>query len=299
MRDNTKSRLIEIGAEIMHLKGFNNTGIKEILQAADVPKGSFYNYFESKEDFGLQVIDYFVDYMAVVAGGVLGDHSVSPLERIRKLLTGFIELFRAKGYGYGCPIGNLSQEMGDLSPAFREKLKYALDSLANTYADALAEPMAIPTYPDITLVRQVRTNYGVAANLEQAITADLGLFARASWSPGQDEIVGWTDVDESASLGVALKGTSWGRPNDTVGVAGVLDGLSAEARAYFAAGGIGILIGDGALNYAPEKIFETYYAYSLNSWSTLTADYQFVDNPAYNADRGPVHIFAGRLHAQF
>ncbi len=138
MRDNTKGRLIEIGAEIIHLKGFNNTGIKEILHAAEVPKGSFYNYFESKEDFGLQVIDYFVDYMALVAGGVLGDHSVSPLERIRKLLTGFIELFKAKGYGYGCPIGNLSQEMGDLSPAFREKLKYALDSLAKTYADALA-----------------------------------------------------------------------------------------------------------------------------------------------------------------
>ncbi len=138
MRDNTKSRLIEIGAEIIHLKGFNNTGIKEILHAAQVPKGSFYNYFESKEDFGLQVIDYFVDYMALVAGGVLGDHSVPPLERIRKLLTGFIELFKAKGYGYGCPIGNLSQEMGDLSPAFREKLKYALDSLVNIYADALA-----------------------------------------------------------------------------------------------------------------------------------------------------------------
>ena len=137
MRDNTKSRLIEIGAEIMHLKGFNNTGIQEILGAAGVPKGSFYNYFRNKEDFGLQVIDYFVDYMAGVAGGVLGDYSISPLERIRKLLRGFIEFFKAKDYGYGCPIGNLSQEMGDLSPAFREKLKYALDSLADIYAGAL------------------------------------------------------------------------------------------------------------------------------------------------------------------
>jgi TetR/AcrR family transcriptional repressor of nem operon len=137
MRDNTKSRLIEIGAEIIHLKGFNNTGIQEILKSADVPKGSFYNYFKNKEDFGLQVIDYFVDYMAHVAGEILGDLSVSPLERIRKLLRGFIEIFKSKDYGYGCPIGNLSQEMGDLSPAFREKLKYALDSLAATYAGAL------------------------------------------------------------------------------------------------------------------------------------------------------------------
>jgi TetR/AcrR family transcriptional regulator, transcriptional repressor for nem operon len=138
MRDNTKSRLIEVGAEIIHLKGFNHTGIQEILNAAEVPKGSFYNYFKNKEDFGLQVIDYFVDYMANVARGVLGDSSISPLERIRKLLRGFIEILKARDYGYGCPIGNLSQEMGDLSPAFQEKLKYALDSLANIYSDALA-----------------------------------------------------------------------------------------------------------------------------------------------------------------
>jgi high affinity Mn2+ porin len=96
-----------------------------------------------------------------------------------------------------------------------------------------------------------------------------------------------------------LKGTFWGRPNDKIGAAGVIEGLSGEARAYFAAGGLGILIGDGALNYQPEKILETYYSYSLTSWSSLTFDYQFVDNPAYNADRGPVHIFAGRLHAEF
>ena len=96
-----------------------------------------------------------------------------------------------------------------------------------------------------------------------------------------------------------LKGTSWGRPNDKIGAAGVIDGLSPQARAYFAAGGLGILIGDGALNYRPEKILETYYSYSLNTWSALAFDYQFVADPAYNADRGPVHIFAGRYHAEF
>ena len=66
-----------------------------------------------------------------------------------------------------------------------------------------------------------------------------------------------------------LKGTSWQRPNDVVGVAGFVGGLSSEARAYFAAGGLGILIGDGALNYRPEKVLETYYSYSLNSWSSV------------------------------
>ena len=170
---------------------------------------------------------------------------------------------------------------------------------AGSYADALAMPVATPNYPDITLTRQVRTNYGFVANVEQAITSDLGVFSRATWSPGLVEIIGWTDCDQSLSLGTVLKGTSWGRPDDKIGVAGVVEGLSPEARAYFAAGGLGILIGDGQLNYRPEQILEAYYAYSLNKWATFTLDYQFVDNPGYNADRGPVSIYAGRLHAEF
>ena len=167
------------------------------------------------------------------------------------------------------------------------------------YLDALALPPNSPNYPDITLTRRVRTNYGFVANLEQAITADLGIFSRATWSPGKIEIIGWTDCSESLSFGTVLAGRAWGRPNDKIGVAGVIEGLSSEARAYFAAGGLGILIGDGALNYRREKIVEAYYAYSLNQWVTLTADYQFIQNPGYNFDRGPVHIFSGRLHAEF
>jgi high affinity Mn2+ porin len=107
------------------------------------------------------------------------------------------------------------------------------------------------------------------------------------------------DVDQSLSFGTVLKGTAWGRPDDKIGVAGLLDGLSSEARAYFAAGGMGILIGDGQLNYRTEKIFEAYYSYSINRWSAFTFDYQFVANPAYNADRGPVSILSARYHVEF
>jgi high affinity Mn2+ porin len=174
-------------------------------------------------------------------------------------------------------------------------------NIANTgsYADALAMPVTTPNYPDITQTRHVRTNYGFVANMEQAITSDLGIFSRASWSPGLVEIIGWTDCDQSLSFGAVLKGSAWGRPDDKIGVAGMVEGLSPLARAYFAAGGLGILIGDGRLNYRPEQILEAYYAYSLNKWATLTFDYQFIDNPGYNADRGPVSVFSGRLHAQF
>lgn len=207
-------------------------------------------------------------------------------------------------YDMNFPDGEYIGELELRYSLFSEPGKLRLMAWANranmgSYAAALAEPVTLATYPDITLVRQIRTNYGFNANLEQAITDNLGVFARASWSPGLDEIIAWTDCDESLSVGAQIKGTSWGRPDDKIGVASVIDGLSSEARAYFAAGGLGVLIGDGALDYRPEKILETYYSYSLNRWSSLTFDYQFVDDPAYNADRGPVHIFAGRYHAEF
>jgi len=168
-----------------------------------------------------------------------------------------------------------------------------------SYADALAEPSSTSSYPDITLTRQERTNYGFVVSAEQAMTAELGLFSRVSWSPGRTEIMGWTDCDESLSVGAALKGRYWRRPSDTLGVAWVAEGLSAISRQYFADGGMGILIGDGKLNYRPEMVLETYYAVSPVRWAALTFDYQLIANPGYNADRGPVSIFSGRLHAVF
>ena len=139
MKASTKNRILEAGAEIIHLKGFYHTGIQEILSAAEVPKGSFYNYFKSKDDFGLQLIDYFVKYYTHFSKNILEDGTIPPLERIRRLLEWFIEFFKSKDYAYGCPIGNLAQEMGDLNPAFREKLKMALGSIVDIYSRSLAK----------------------------------------------------------------------------------------------------------------------------------------------------------------
>jgi high affinity Mn2+ porin len=129
--------------------------------------------------------------------------------------------------------------------------------------------------------------------------ADVGVFARASWNNGQTEILSFTDIDRSLSGGVSIKGSRWGRPDDTIGVGGAVNGLSAAHRDFLAAGGVGLLIGDGRLNYRPEQIVEAYYAYQLRKGVTVTADYQFIANPAYNADRGPVSVFSGRLHGEF
>jgi high affinity Mn2+ porin len=148
-------------------------------------------------------------------------------------------------------------------------------------------------------IRRDNLKYGFYANLEQQLATDIGVFARASWNDGRTEILSFTDIDRSVSGGLSVKGSFWGRPSDTFGIGGAVNGLSAAHRDFLAAGGLGLLIGDGKLNYSNERIIETYYAYSISKNFTLTADYQFITNPAYNADRGPVHIFAGRLHGEF
>lgn len=137
-------------------------------------------------------------------------------------------------------------------------------------------------------------------NLEQQVSDTVGVFARAGWSDGKIEPWDFTDIDRTVSGGVSINGRNWGRPDDTVGIAGVANNISGVHRAYLNAGGLGILIGDGQLpNPGLEKIFETYYSYALSSDTRLSFDYQFIANPAYNTDRGPVNTFAARFHAQF
>jgi TetR/AcrR family transcriptional regulator, transcriptional repressor for nem operon len=132
-RVDTRLKILEKGAEIIHLKGYNHTGIQEILNAAGIPKGSFYNYFKSKEDFGLQVIDFFTDLFPGMIADILESESLTPVEKLDTILVRFIAVFRERDFCYGCPIGNLSQEMGDLSQAFRAKLKNAFDKMAEIY----------------------------------------------------------------------------------------------------------------------------------------------------------------------
>jgi high affinity Mn2+ porin len=152
---------------------------------------------------------------------------------------------------------------------------------------------------DIAQTRKSRIKYGYAVTLEQEVADNVGLLGRWSWNDGKNEIMAFTDIDRSLSGGVAIKGGSWGRKNDTIGIGGAINGLSHDHRDFIAAGGLGILIGDGALNYRTERILETYYSYALPDTTWLTFDYQFIANPAYNADRGPVSLFSARLHAEF
>ncbi|MFG5118603.1 carbohydrate porin [Methylorubrum sp. POS3] len=151
----------------------------------------------------------------------------------------------------------------------------------------------------VIATRAPRRKSGVYVNLEQALTADLGLFARASANDGRNESLSFTDVDGSISGGLSLKGSAWGRPQDTVGFGASTNTISRTHRAYFANGGLGLLIGDGRLNYSPERAVEVYYAMNLTKGVTVSLDYQHVENPAYNRDRGPADFFGTRLHTDF
>ncbi len=165
-----------------------------------------------------------------------------------------------------------------------------------SYQATLADPSL---GMDITKTRAYRQKYGWGLNVEQEIVKDVGAFMRLGWSDGQNEAWTFADVDRTATLGLSVRGECWRRPKDTLGLAGVLNGISRVHQNFFAAGGTGILAGDGALSHGLEKTVETYY--DIQTWKTVhsTVDYQFVTDPAFNRDRGPVSIFSARLHWEF
>ena len=179
---------------------------------------------------------------------------------------------------------------------------WANTALGGSYSEAvdltLLNPGLNPT-DALVQTRQTRTKYGYYPNVEQSVTDDVGIFGRWSWNEGKNEIQAFTDIDASLSFGTSIKGKGWGRPDDKIGLAGAINSLSTDHRNYLAVGGLGILIGDGRLNYNPEKIIESFYAMSVSKGVVLTFDYQFMMNPAVNADRGPISFFSGRVHGEF
>ena len=136
-------------------------------------------------------------------------------------------------------------------------------------------------------------------NLEQEITGDLGAFARAGFASGDVEPDSYTDIDRTVAAGLSLSGKRWGRPDDTVGFAAIANAITPIHAEFLDRGGLGILIGDGQLPHPGlQRIIETYYQFPIYAWKVML-DYQFVANPGYNADRGPVNVFAARAHWQF
>jgi len=148
--------------------------------------------------------------------------------------------------------------------------------------------------------RRYRNRPGASLNMEQQVTDTVGVFARAGWADGHVEPWDFTDIDRTIQFGTSITGKNWGRPDDTLGTIGIINGIDKVHQQWFNDGGLGVLIGDGMLpKYGLEKIWETYYSYAVTPAVKLSLDYQFAVNPGYNAQRGPVSIFGIRLHTEF
>ena len=142
--------------------------------------------------------------------------------------------------------------------------------------------------------------FGLGVNFEQQFSEDLGGFLRCGWNDGKNESFAFTEIDQTVSFGLVKKGKCWCRPEDELGLACAVNGISGDHRDYLAAGGLGFILGDGALRYGPEAILETYYRFKFKDKQIfIMPDFQLVGDPGYNRDRGPVGVGTIRVHAEF
>lgn len=161
--EDKRQHILAQGAELVHRQGFNNTGLQEILKAAGVPKGSFYFYFANKEAFGIELVDFYESQFRASATPILDDDSLKPLEKMRRIFDLFHDFFEAQGFSRGCPIGNLAQEMSDLSPAFANRLRQSIQGLASFYN---------------TFMKQAQDEGDIRPDLD---TAEAACFIVAAW----------------------------------------------------------------------------------------------------------------------
>jgi TetR/AcrR family transcriptional repressor of nem operon len=136
-KQDTKQALLNIGTGLIFQKGYNHTGLNEVLEAADVPKGSFYYYFDSKEDFALQALDQFAARHKVRREGFLHDETLLPLSRLRAFFDWYIGELESVEYSQGCPLGNLGQELSNQNETMRLHVSEMMVVVANDVADCL------------------------------------------------------------------------------------------------------------------------------------------------------------------
>lgn len=175
-------------------------------------------------------------------------------------------------------------------------------TLAARYSTAIRLSKTYGTKPDISRADTsgfTNSKYGVCLNFDQQLSNTFGLFGRVGWNNGESATWCFTEIDQTATVGLSANGNKWNRPADDCGIALVANGISQDHQKYLEIGGYGFILGDGTLAYAPEFVCEVYYSFKpLRQGIWFTGDYQFCLNPGYNADRGPVNIFSFRLHAK-
>src|SRR5271165_998624 len=206
-------------------------------------------------------------------------------------------LRRARGESYEFQLhrGVLPKKDGEV-----RLLAYTNYANMGIYREAIDQYLGGKTAkPDITNhPLQTTLKYGFGVNLEQALTRNVTAYGRFGWNNGKTESYAFTEIDQTFAGGVFVNGRKWGRPQDRFGIAAASNALSGDHREYLALGGKGFIIGDGALNYGRENILESYYTVHVWKGLYVAPDVQYIVNPAYNRDRGPVVVPGFRLHIE-
>lgn len=151
MKGSTKDEIIKSAFELIHKKGFNNTGIQEILVSAGVPKGSFYFYFKNKDDLGLQLIDYYIGSVIALADEMLLSDN-SPLLQLRLFLDQLAKSCEKAGFQGGCLVGNMAQESGGLNDMFHTKLERAFGAMQEKIGEFLRKAVEKNELPNTTKI---------------------------------------------------------------------------------------------------------------------------------------------------
>jgi len=197
---------------------------------------------------------------------------------------------RVVGYRNRVNTGNFDDAVGALQA---DPAKNAAACTGFSYGSGNA------TAPDLCWVRKPNIKLGIGLSIEQHLTDDIGVFFRGMYSDGQTEVGAFNPADRSVSFGATAKGSLWHRPFDVAGIGMAMSWISEAHARYLALGGIDGFVGDGHLRQAGEGVAEVFYSVNLFKAIWLSADYQFLWNPGFNADRGPLHILGARAHAEF
>jgi carbohydrate-selective porin OprB len=261
--------------------------------------------FENWSLFNNSAWDYAADTRGYTGGLMLG--YISPVWSLR---YGIYQMpTRANGQALCGPVTHCRGQQVELTWAQPRDNGLVLRALVyqnidngGVYNDAVADARRAGAVPDIRANdRPGRQKYGLGLNLEQPLAdgGETGLFARLGWNDGRSESFAFTEVDRLVSFGAQVAGSHWARGADRFGIAYVIGGLSSPHEQYLAHGGLGFVVGDGRIRYGRERVLETYYRYQPFEGVQLSGDFQHIDNPGYNGDRGPADVIGFRVHLEY
>ena len=261
--------------------------------------------FENWSLFNDTAWDYAADTRGYTGGLVVG--YVSPVWALR------YGIYQMPKFANGQPLDNpitksnsqnleLTLQQPRDNGAVLRVLVYENTAQMGLYREAIAIGQQTGTTPNIVADdKPYRRKYGFGLNgeLPVADNGETGLFSRIGWNDGRAESFAFTEVDRLVSFGGQVDGVHWRRPTDRAGLAYVIGNLSGPHEEYLAAGGQGFVVGDGRINYGAERVLETYYRFEPIRHVQLSADYQHIDHPGYNKDRGPADVIGFRVHLEY